>query len=422
MLSANRTGGPELSETTPISARPSGVRATVIDRWCLSRLASAFAGAPIRLQLWDGTSRVLAGRSPVGTVRIHDRATLFRLLKQADLAFGEGYTAGRITVDGDLPELLTEVNRTLWARWPVRPRPVRQASSTDSARHNVHAHYDIGNDFYQLWLDEQLVYTCAYYERPGMTLDQAQRAKLDYVCRKVRLRPGDRVVEAGCGWGALALHMARHYGVTVRAYNVSAAQLDYARERARREGLADRVQFQNGDYRSIDGNADVFVSVGMLEHVGTKQYRLLGGVIDRVLDPERGRGLLHFIGRDYPRPLNAWTTRYIFPGTYTPALSEVAQGVFEGGRLVVNDVENLRAHYEATLRDWLARFEAHADRVRRMFDDTFVRTWRLYLATAISGFASGDLQLYQMVFGRPLEPSTPWTRHALYEAAAHDTL
>jgi cyclopropane-fatty-acyl-phospholipid synthase len=235
----------------------------------------------------------------------------------------------------------------------------------------------------------------------------------------MRIQPGDQVVEAGCGWGALALHMAKHYGASVRAFNVSEAQLAYARERARREGLSDRVQFISGDYRSIDGRADVFVSVGMLEHVGTRQYPELGAVMDRVLDPDRGRGLLHFIGRDYPRPLNAWTTRYIFPGTYTPALSEVAAGVFEPARLSIMDVENLRPHYERTLRDWLARFEASAETVRDMFDEPFVRTWRMYLATAIAGFASGDLQLYQIAFGRPLEPTAPWTRRALYGADAH---
>ena len=154
-------------------------------------------------------------------------------------------------------------------RFVNRPR----GNGERQSRENIQHHYDIGNDFYRLWLDEQLVYTCAYFPDPSASLEEAQIAKMDHVCRKLELRPGERVIEAGCGWGALALHMARHYGVQVRAYNISRSQLAYARERARTEGLADRVELIEGDYREISGGCDVFVSVGMLEHVGRGHYR-----------------------------------------------------------------------------------------------------------------------------------------------------
>jgi cyclopropane-fatty-acyl-phospholipid synthase len=159
--------------------------------------------------------------------------------------------------------------------------------------------------------------------------------------------------------------------------------------------------------------------VGMLEHVGSRQYRALGAVIDRVLDPDRGRGLLHFIGRDSPREFNTWTARYIFPGAHAPSLGEVTTGVFEPFNLAVQDVENLRLHYARTLAHWRARFEACTDEVRRMFDETFVRTWRLYLASAQAGFASGDLQLFQTTFARAGDNAQPWTRHHLYGPPAH---
>ena len=153
-----------------------------------------------------------------------------------------------------------------------------------SARRHIHHHYDLGNDFFRLWLDEAMVYTSAYFEQAGMGLEEAQQAKLDYVCRKLELQPGDRVIEAGCGWGALAIHMAKHYRATVRAYNISSEQLVYAREEAARHGVTDRVTFIDGDFRSITGECDAFVSVGMLEHVGSAEYQALGEVIDRVID------------------------------------------------------------------------------------------------------------------------------------------
>ena len=390
-----------------------------IDRWCLERLARAFDGAPIWLKIWNGSAIALSASAPLGSLFIRDRATLLRLVtRPPELAFGEAYVAGRLTVVGDLTRILEGLSRALAERWPSHPRRRRLAISPASARDNVHAHYDLGNEFYRLWLDEAMVYTCAYFERPDATLEQAQRAKMEYICRKLRLRPGDRVVDAGCGWGALALHMAEHHGVTVRAYNISEPQLDFARARARQAGLDGRVTFINADYRSIECPCDAFVSVGMLEHVGRRQYHALGRVMDGALDKHHGRGLLHFIGRARPRPFDRWTTRYIFPGAYAPALSEVLPDAFETCGFSVTDVENLRLHYAKTLEHWKTRFEDHADVVRDRFDEAFVRMWRLYLASAEASFLSGDLELFQVVFDRPRDNDLPWSRRPLYDEAS----
>jgi cyclopropane-fatty-acyl-phospholipid synthase len=232
---------------------------------------------------------------------------------------------------------------------------------------------------------------------------------MDRVCRKLALRPGERVVEAGCGWGGLALHMAREFGVTVRAFNVSSEQIAYARERARAEGLDDRVEFVEDDYRNVRGQYDAFVSIGMLEHVGAAHYPALGAVIARSLT-DRGRGLLHFIGRNRPSPLNPWIRKRIFPGAYPPALSEVCEHVLAPWDLSVTDVENLRLHYVATLDRWRSRFESAAGDVTAMFDDTFVRAWRLYLAGSQAAFATGSMQLFQVVFARGGSNAIPWTR------------
>jgi cyclopropane-fatty-acyl-phospholipid synthase len=300
--------------------------------------------------------------------------------------------------------------------WGERVRAVlSSANSLNNARRNVHHHYDLGNDFYALWLDPEMVYTCAYFPDPALSLDAAQRAKLDLVCRKLRLQPGETVIETGCGWGALALHMARHYGVRVRAFNVSKEQLQYARARAIRENLSTRVEFIDDDYRNASGVYDVFVSVGMLEHIGLRHLRSLGTVLRRTLKRDGGRGLLHFIGRDVRRPLNSWIRRRIFPGGYPPTLAEVTTHVLAPAALSVLDVENLRLHYARTLALWSERFANAKDEVRSRFGPEFTRAWELYLAGSEAAFTTGWMQLFQIVFA-PRESAPPsWTRSDPYE-------
>ena len=284
--------------------------------------------------------------------------------------------------------------------------------SQKRARENIQHHYDLGNDFYRLWLDERMQYTCAYYADPEMTLEQAQVAKMNHVCRKLRLKPGERVVEAGCGWGSLALHMARNYGVSVRAFNISRSQLALARERLKREGFEGQVEYVEDDYRNIQGECDAFVSVGMLEHVGTRHYPDLGRTMDRCLAPD-GRGLIHTIGSDRPGPMNSWIERRIFPGAYPPALEELTP-MFGSHGFTVLDVENLRPHYAKTLAQWLERFEAARDRISGMSDGQFIRSWRFYLASSQSAFAAGHLQLYQVLFARRGASDIPWSREYMY--------
>jgi cyclopropane-fatty-acyl-phospholipid synthase len=212
--------------------------------------------------------------------------------------------------------------------------------------------------------------------------------------------------------------MARHYGVTVTAYNVSGEQVAYARERAREAGLSDRVQFVEDDYRAITGTFDRFASIGMLEHVGVAQFGALGAVIDRVLDRRHGRGLLHFIGRNQAAPLSRWITKRIFPGAYAPTLAEACDGVLAPWRWSVLDVENLRLHYVRTLQHWGARYEAARDEVERRYGTRFARAWHLYLAGSQVAFLTGTLQLFQVSFAREQDNTVPWTRAALYAGEA----
>lgn len=394
-------------------------RSSALDEALVRLILQGFRGVPVGFVLWDGTRLPARVKDPVAWLRVHDRQALIRVALNPDLQVGELYSAGRLDVDGSLVDLAEAVYRfahgstaqnplAALLRHVNRPRGNRRHQSRDNIRH----HYDLGNDFYRLWLDEQLVYTCAYFPDPSVSLEAAQVAKLDYVCRKLDLKPGERVVEAGCGWGALALHMARHYQTAVRAYNISRSQLAHARQRAEREGLTDRVQFIEGDYREISGDCDVFVSIGMLEHVGRAHYRDLGAVMDRVLTPN-GRGLIHSIGAPVSGPMNPWIERHIFPGAYTPTLREM-MGVFEPFRFSILDVENLRLHYARTLEHWLARFEDHREQVRSLFDERFVRMWRLYLSGSIAAFRSGALDLFQVLFNRKGNNAVAWTRASLY--------
>jgi cyclopropane-fatty-acyl-phospholipid synthase len=345
------------------------------------------------------------------------------LLFDPAFRFGDSYAAGDIEVEGSLTQFAEAVYRAeakmrslgfIDHRRPSLLSRLRRNTLTRS-RDNVQHHYDIGNSFYELWLDRQMLYTCAYFATPDASLEQAQAAKMDLVCRKLRLHPGETVVEAGCGWGALARHMARHYGVTVRAFNISREQIEYARQRACAEGLDSRVEYVEDDYRSIGGRYDAFVSIGMLEHVGRDHYGELGEVIRRCL-PEHGRGLIHSIGRNKPAPMNPWIERRIFPGAYPPTLREMME-VFEPQGFSVLDVENLRLHYARTLEHWLARFEQASERIRQMFDERFVRMWRLYLAGSIAAFNTGDMQLFQVLFACPGNNDIPMTRDHLHGGA-----
>ncbi len=407
--------------------RPRGEGRETLEARLLRRLLGSLGDPPIEFLLrWTG-ERVASGHgASVARVEIADRATLIGLLADPQVRFGDAYGAGRIEVVGDLVELTKVIYLSAAAQgaeggvaqrvagWLHRPRRNTLAGS----RRNIHRHYDLGNDFYSLWLGESMAYTCAYFPSADAGLDEAQVAKMDHVCRKLRLGPGDRVVEAGCGWGTFALHMAARYGATVRAYNISKEQIKFARARASELGLADRVEFIEDDYRNITGDYDVFVSIGMLEHVGTENYEELGRIARRSIGAT-GRGLIHSIGRNRPAALHPWIERRIFPGAYPPSIGQMMQ-IFEPSDLSVLDVENIRLHYALTLRHWLRRYEDAVGTVREMFDETLVRTWRLYLAGSIAAFETGVLQLFQVLFTAEQNNDIPLTRAHVYAAEAVD--
>jgi cyclopropane-fatty-acyl-phospholipid synthase len=389
------------------------------ERLLLRKIQQSVEQASIRIRLGEKEFGGPADGS-LDTVVIRDRQTLARIVLDPEVGFGDAYMEGRIEVEGDLVHFLEEAYRIrqsggmrswyneLFSRWLT----LSQGNTHRGSARNIQHHYDLNNDFYRLWLDRKMVYTCAYFPAPSATLEEAQEAKLEHVCRKLQLQPGERVVEAGCGWGSLALYMAKHYGVTVQAFNISREQIQYAQAQAKKEGLTGRVEFIEDDYRNIPEGFDAFVSVGMLEHVGHEHYGELAKVIQKAIG-DTGRGLLHFIGRNRPAAFSAWIRKRIFPGAYAPTLREAFE-IFERNNYAVLDVENLRLHYAKTLEHWLERYERAVDRVTEMFGPEFVRAWRLYLAGSIAGFRVGTLQLFQVVFAGSQCPQIPWTRAHLY--------
>jgi cyclopropane-fatty-acyl-phospholipid synthase len=343
-------------------------------------LLHAFGNPPIGFTLWNGDKIAPLGSAPVATLHVSDRRTLLRLCTDPDLQFGELYSSGKIDVDGSILRMIEELYlgaaeaaqpmsfRRRLAAWRHR----RTRNTLHGSRENIHHHYDIGNEFYALWLGE-----------------------------------------TGCGWGALALHMARHYGVKVRAFNISREQIAYARERAKEQGLANEVEFVEDDYRNISGHYDKFVSVGMLEHVGAENFEELGRVIDGCLK-DTGLGLIHTIGRNRAKLMHRWIDRRIFPGAHPPSLKEMMD-IFEGRNFSVLDVENMRLHYAKTLEWWNILYERAIDRVAKMFDERFVRMWRLYLLGSQAAFTVGELQLFQVVFSPGRNNQIPWTRADIYQ-------
>jgi cyclopropane-fatty-acyl-phospholipid synthase len=381
----------------------------------------------LELTFADGTTEIFGPGGPPETgVVLHDPDLPRKFLVQPDLAMGEAYMDGRLTIRGnDVRSFLTFVLRN--ARGRRLPQPLPQLTAlwkrTKSwaiwnhmgvARQNVAHHYDISPDLYDLFLGETKQYTCAYFRRPDMTLEEAQAAKMAHIGGKLLLKPGMRVLDIGCGFGTLALTLARDHGVEVTGITLSEVQLAEAQARAREAGLERQVTFRLQDYRNVSETYDRVVSVGMMEHVGLPHLRTY---FQKVADlmPQDGVALIHYIGRwSPPDTISPWFNKYIFPGAYCPSISQ-AMRVVEKTGLILSDLEVWRGHYERTLQEWLKRFDANLDRVRALQDDRFVRMWRYYLQSAEMGFAEGHLVIHQLQLAKA-RGTVPMTRDYLYPA------
>ncbi len=391
-------------------------------------LASVVKNGRLSVLDADGKGHVFGDgeNGPDVTVRLHDRSLYWKLVVNPELYAAEAYMDGTLTFEDsdtirEFIELFSLNRETLygsrwqrvfqrllrWARWLHQFNPVARAAS--NARH----HYDLGEPFYRLFLDSDMNYSCAYFRNPDQdTLEQAQQNKLRLIARKLDLEPGMRVAEIGSGWGSLAIHLVQNHDVHVTAINVATDQLATSRRRAEAAGVLDRITFLERDYRDLDGQFDRVVSVGMMEHVGAPQFDAYFGKVRDILKPD-GFALIHAIGTNIPPGASSpFIRKYIFPGGYTPAMSEVFASVERCG-LWAADCEFLRLHYAWTIDHWRRRFEANRDQARELYDERFCRMWEFYLNGVEFGFRHGSSMVFQILLSKVRDAVPVWRDYML---------
>jgi cyclopropane-fatty-acyl-phospholipid synthase len=422
----------------------------------LKRLLHGFGGS-MGLRLWNNASLDLGHATPEFTLVVRDPTVLRAfVIERNPLLIAEAYFRGLVDFEGDLYAALRLKQHFQALALPLRERIAllldalrlpkkarvsapptlagvsrdvpesRHRHSKRSDRAAIEFHYDVSNDFYRLWLDEQMVYSCAYFETPGDTLEQAQRNKLDHICRKLRLASGERLLDIGCGWGALVCWAAQHYGVHAHGITLSQQQHEQAQARIAAAGLQDRVTVELRDYRDLQGVGvfDKVASVGMFEHVGLANLPVYNATVFRVLR-DGGLFLNHGITHDaegWQPGLDAeFINRYVFPDGELDTVSNVQRGMERAGFEIL-DVEALRPHYALTLRHWVQRLEARRDEALRHVDEATFRVWRLYMAASALEFEAGGTGIYQILTGkRGATTAVPLTRRDLYEPGARRT-
>jgi cyclopropane-fatty-acyl-phospholipid synthase len=367
------------------------------------------------------------GKGPAVAITLHDAHLPRRIVLSPDMAVGEGYMDGRLTIeDDDVHGFLSLAIRNISAQgqpWYRRPleglrrlkRRLDQFNPVARARANVAHHYDLSGELYDLFLDEDRNYSCAYFRDPSMTLEEAQEAKKRHIAGKLLIEPGMKVLDIGCGWGGMGLTLARDYCAEVTGVTLSEEQHAMANARAEKAGLSDKARFHLMDYRDVEGQFDRIVSIGMFEHVGVPHYSEYFKIVRELLD-DNGVALIHSIGRIGPSSTNnAWINKYIFPGSHVPTLTE-AVGYVDHHAMVISDIEVLRTHYAHTLDKWYNNFTASNQKIDLTKDERFVRMWKFYLASMATSFRHGRLLVYQIQLSKKFL-SVPITRDYLYQTS-----
>lgn len=391
-----------------------------INKNIVKSIAEHLSDKPFDLEYWDGEIIKYGEGEPEFKLIIKNFPSKKELLSDPSVALGEAYMKGDIDIEGDLQKFFESIIRNkdsfMNKNTVFRLASKIKAPSLMKSKKDIAHHYDIGNDFYSLWLDKTMSYSCGYFKNPTDTLYDAQMNKIHHILKKLNLKEGQHLLDIGCGWGYLIIEAAKLHKVKALGITLSEEQFKKAKERIKQEGLEDLVDVQLMDYRNLEKSNlefDRIVSVGMAEHVGHANLPLFFKNVDSVLK-ESGLFLLHNITNLVETEGNKWITTYIFPGGYLPTLREELN-IAADINFRTLDVESLRLHYMKTLEEWCKNFMNHLDEERDMFDDEFLRMWHLYLATCAAAFHYWDIDIHQILFSKGINNTLPMTRKYLYE-------
>lgn len=366
---------------------------------------------------WDGDVEKYGVGEQKFKIIFHEPIPKADIIKDPSLAFGEGYMNGKFDIEGSIRQtvrgFINYKNAITGKNGKYLSILKKISNNIKVSKNNVSFHYDIGNDFYRLWLDDTMTYSCGYYQSLDNTLTEAQTNKVNHILRKLYLSEGQALLDIGCGWGHLIINAAKLYRVKATGITLSTEQYNFVKERIKEEGLEEWVDVKFLDYREIkDRQFDRIISVGMLEHVGKDHIAEYFSQIQNILKPT-GISMLHCITSQSECETDSWIDKYIFPGGYIPALGQLILEIIEQGFHVL-DVENLRRHYAKTLECWAENFEKALPEIRATKNEAFIRMWRLYLNVCAASFDTGSLSLHQILFSNSLNEELPWTREYMY--------
>lgn len=385
----------------------------IIEKLLCSILSDAF-----EIRFWDNTVKKYGDGKVKFTIIFNENISIAHILENPSVTLGEAYMDKKIDIEGSIEDLIMSVykNKSKFHHFKgMHLDVIRNAVDNlkSSSSSNIEHHYDIGNDFYKLWLDRNMIYSCAYFRDQSDSLDLAQENKLEYILKKLNLCEGQSLLDIGCGWGQLIIKAAKKYKVKALGVTLSREQYEKVQYKIIEEGLEDRVSVKLCDYRELkDISFDRIVSVGMVEHVGKHHLKEYFSRIDDLLN-DKGLSLLHCITSKDHGCSNSWIEKYIFPGGYIPAIKDIVKYIAEEG-FEIFDVENLRYHYAKTLEIWLKNFDENIEVIRQTKDERFIRMWRMYLGACAASFKCSNITIHQFVFTKGINNELPWTRDYLY--------
>ncbi|ABR37109.1 SAM-dependent methyltransferase [Clostridium beijerinckii] len=390
----------------------------IIDKIFYKTLFKNLFSDTFELKLWDGSSEIYGEGNPEFKIIFNEPIPKADIIKDPSLTFGEAYMTKKIDIEGSIQKVIESLynnQESFLSNSDKYANLLRMATnSIKNSKKNIEFHYDIGNDFYKLWLDDTMTYSCGYFKSKSDSLTQAQKNKVEHILKKLNLKEGETLLDIGCGWGELIISAAKKYKVKAMGITLSSEQLAKVKERIKSEGLEDLIEVELVDYRELKNRTfDKIVSVGMLEHVGQDHLAEYFSNVNNLLN-DKGVSLLHCITSTEVGGNNTWIDKYIFPGGYVPAVRELINCMSDE-RFTLIDAENLRLHYGRTLEHWAKNFENALPEIRKTKDETFIRMWRLYLNACAASFNSGNISIHQFVFNKGVNNDLPWTREYMYK-------